>query len=117
MVNCRAPMQVTRSIPRLAECERSGIILTASIEELLGGPCSFIIFQADPIASGEPDDRPVSANSADRAHARERQNCPKNRRSGLGETVLLSRFNPPLCYRCLSIGVNGNYLPARLSLT
>lgn len=52
MVNCRAPMQVTRSIPRLAERERSGIILTASIEALLGGPYSFIILQADPIASG-----------------------------------------------------------------
>jgi short-subunit dehydrogenase len=41
MVNCNAPMQLSRAfIPRLAQRERSGIILTSSIEALLGGPYS-----------------------------------------------------------------------------
>lgn len=45
--------QLTRGfIPRLAERERSRIILTASLEGLLGVLYSFIMFKADQIASG-----------------------------------------------------------------
>jgi len=41
MVNCHAPLQLTRGfIPRLRARRRGGIVLTASVEGLLGGPYS-----------------------------------------------------------------------------
>jgi short-subunit dehydrogenase len=41
MVNCHAPMQLTRAfIPRLRERGRGGIVLTSSVEALIGCPYS-----------------------------------------------------------------------------